>query len=82
MEAGSSITFPTYLVPLGDADIFFPTDFGFLLHMYKHVCGRDAIVYPHAAFLAKYAAINECRTQSGFNPMLSDYSNMRVFTSL
>lgn len=32
--------FPTYLVNRGEADIFFPTDFRILSHIYTHVCGK------------------------------------------
>jgi hypothetical protein len=41
-QRGSTEDADTYMVPLGQCDIFFPTDFAFLKHMYQRVVLRGA----------------------------------------
>ena len=59
--------------PLGEADIFFPTDFGLLARM----AGAGAGVQTSREFLLQHAQCERTRTQTGFNPMLETYSNTR-----
>ena len=75
---GEAHDFSSYLVPLGTADIFFPTDFDYIQHMYTKVTGKDAEVYTHRAFLEAYADASKCQTKDKkYNPLLDDYANMR-----
>mmetsp|Transcript_12533 Transcript_12533/g.19933 ORF Transcript_12533/g.19933 Transcript_12533/m.19933 type:complete len:503 (-) Transcript_12533:75-1583(-) len=85
---GRSRDFDTYLIPQGQADIFFPTDFYFLEQMYKDVMSRARPDSPgvtvagsltHGAFFEAYADLPRLTTSNGDIPLLQDYSNMHVF---
>ena len=52
---GDAHDFSSYLVPLGTADIFFPTNFSLFSHMYTRVCERECEVYNHDDFLKVFA---------------------------
>jgi hypothetical protein len=71
------------LVPIGIADIFFPTNFTLLRRAYEDICGRPCQTELQREFLLKYAR-NQARdteTRNGDNPMIDDYSNMSVLTT-
>ena len=63
--------------PLGEADIFFPTDFGLLARM----AGCGARAQASADFLRQHAQCERTRTQTGFNPMLETYLNTSFLRS-
>ena len=70
---------PTYLCPLGTADIFFPTDFAWLARAYAATTGRACTTLLQRDFLLAYARDpTVTATRNGDNPMLDDYSNMSV----
>jgi hypothetical protein len=80
----------TYLSPpLGEADIFFPTDFGLLAHMVAGLGGGGSsggggsavAVEPSRDFLTRHAQWERTRTLTGFNPMLDTYANTRFLSS-
>mmetsp|Transcript_29139 Transcript_29139/g.40539 ORF Transcript_29139/g.40539 Transcript_29139/m.40539 type:complete len:193 (+) Transcript_29139:1-579(+) len=75
----------TYLVEQGTADIFFPTDFNLLKHMYieiMHSLGRDvklADIIHHGRFFDNYLKSNATTLASGEDPLKLDYTNMQIF---
>lgn len=83
----------TYMVPLGSADIFFPTCFQRLARLHSAVCssggggGGDGIrrgrgmVVKQGEFLREFADLHATRTFSGFNPLVDDFRNSSVFLS-
>lgn len=84
--------FTSYLVPVGSADIFFPTNFGALKAMYETEifgcdqdpqCARqvDVSVRSSADFFKDYADLDITTTLSGYNPLIDDFTNTRVFVA-
>jgi hypothetical protein len=75
----------TYLSPsLGEADIFFPTDFGLLAHIVAGMAGGGAggvAVTTSRDFLLQWARWERTQTLTGFNPMLDTYANTRFLTT-
>uniref|UniRef100_A0A1D2AF11 Protein arginine methyltransferase NDUFAF7 n=1 Tax=Auxenochlorella protothecoides TaxID=3075 RepID=A0A1D2AF11_AUXPR len=85
-EKGSTRDHGTYLVPRGTADIFFPTDFRLLAELHAEAgCGAArprptcSSSVKTAEFMGIWAAPGATRTRSGYEPLLSDYSNTSVF---
>lgn len=81
---GSTKDRSTIFVPLGSADIFFPTDFSYLSQLYHdsaiHCHGRsDHIARSIKAKEFFETELQEDRhltqTASGYNPLLDDYTN-------
>jgi hypothetical protein len=76
------------MVPIGVADIFFPTNFDVLRLMYNAAAKKSnaseenlqASTYSTKEFMSKYADVQKTKTRSGFNPLLSDYANTKIFT--
>ncbi|CAM9758066.1 unnamed protein product, partial [Hapterophycus canaliculatus] len=90
---GSVTDYATYMVPLGSADIFFPTCFKRLARLHSAVCssgrgghgdvvrrGRGTVV-KQGEFLREFADLHATRTFSGFNPLVDDFRNSSVFLS-
>ncbi|KAL9647218.1 hypothetical protein ABK040_012570 [Willaertia magna] len=84
--------FRSYLVPKGECDIFFATDFNLLQKVYSQVCGindknnndiqlRGSLVMSNAQFMERYAQLEKFETLDGYNPLLKDYSNFAFFLS-
>ena len=70
----------SYLEARGDADIFFATDFDWLSRAYAAAGGVGAAAVPPAEFFARSPDLAaETATRSGFNPMLEDFWNTRIF---
>jgi hypothetical protein len=71
----------TYLLKRGLFDIFFPTDFEVMQGVYDQIKRRKlkTSVLTHENFLRKYSASEKTRTQSGYNPMIEDFENVRFF---
>jgi len=96
-RAGSTHDHSTYLVPRGEADIFFPTDFAALQRIYAaSSCspigaeggGGDSATPPATsqvmstqAFMERYAEVSATRTRDGYNPLLDDFTNTRFLLS-
>ena len=71
----------SYLEARGEADIFFATDFDWLAKAYASAGGVGAVAaVPPADFFARSPDLAaETATRSGFNPMLEDFWNTRIF---
>ena len=71
----------SYLEARGEADIFFATDFDWLSRAYAAAGGVGAVAaVPPADFFARSPDLAaETATRSGFNPMLEDFWNTRIF---
>lgn len=72
---GKSRDYDTYLNRLGEADIFFPSDFGLFQHTYNRVCGKEVSVLAHMDFMMHFTDVAKGQTKSGFNVFLGDYIN-------
>ena len=79
---GKDYDHSSYLIEVGNADIFFPTDFDLLSKMYKKVCDKDSNTISHKEFVLKYCSHEETSCRNGDNPMVDDYSNMSAFMTL
>ncbi|KAL0028989.1 hypothetical protein WJX77_009984 [Trebouxia sp. C0004] len=80
---GQTLDHPSYLVPQGTADIFFPTDFQ-LLQSLHHLAnqghgGIQGQVMKTKAFMKQYADLTTTLTKSGYNPLLQDFSNTSFY---
>jgi hypothetical protein len=74
----------TYLVPLGDADIFFATDFPALQSAFVSITGREkgtTAVLSTAEFVDRYGETEKTACLSGYNPMREVFSNQSFFLS-
>ncbi|KAI9757988.1 MAG: RNA polymerase II elongation factor [Chaenotheca gracillima] len=72
----------TPLVQQGYFDILFPTYFPVMEDIYRAVTGNLTRVLTHEDFLSRWADVDQTRTRSGENPMLSWYRNASVMTTL
>lgn len=96
-DTGSVTDHATYMVPLGTADIFFPTCFERLARLHPAVCHGGSsssggegggvvrrgrgLVVKQGEFLREFADLHATRTFSGFNPLVDDFRNSSVFLS-
>ena len=80
-QGGRSKFHTTYLVPIGSADIFHPTDFRQLQNMFRSLTGSPGLVCSHKEFVTRYGEVEQTRTMTGYNAMTEDYSNMAMFIS-
>lgn len=92
---GRSIDYNSYLEAKGDADIFFPTDF-LLLERIDHYCSgspmhdksskrgkkRRTIMLDTSAFMDEFGLPTKTRTKDGYNPLLDDFKNTKVYISV
>ncbi|XP_043707596.1 uncharacterized protein LOC122656955 [Telopea speciosissima] len=94
---GSSLDHSSYLDAKGDADIFFPTDF-WLLELIDHYCSgwktlhkddpskqgrkRRTITLDTASFMEEFGLPSKTRTKDGYNPLLDDFKNTKVYLSV
>ncbi|KAL8757282.1 MAG: hypothetical protein Q9184_004247 [Pyrenodesmia sp. 2 TL-2023] len=65
-------------VQQGYFDILFPVDFAVMEDVYQAITGKLTRVMSHEEFLKRWAFVEETRTMSGENPMLSWYKNASV----
>lgn len=95
--SGAVTDHATYMVPLGSADIFFPTCFKRLSRLHAAVCSKGGVggcatgsgglirgrglVVKQAEFLREFADLTATRTFSGFNPLVDDFRNSSMFLS-
>lgn len=82
---GTMVPCSTYMVQPGWFDIFFPTNWELLRDMYLSICrgsraGNDKSVkvLTHKDFCTRYGEIERTKTQSGENPMLMYYQNVKM----
>lgn len=90
-ENGETKDHSSYLEAMGNADIFFPTDFQ-LLERLDHYAAtgsaemdtsdRISTVVTSAEFMEQCAQVDKTKTLDGFNPLLEDYSNTKFYISL
>jgi hypothetical protein len=71
----------TYLVPVGDADIFFATDFHALHSAHTAITGREAAILSTAEFVDRFGEPEHTSCMSGYNPMREVFSNQSFFLS-
>ena len=83
LVAGATTDHPTYLVPRGEADLLFPVHFPHIKALHRHVYGAavGAEVVKSEEFVRQYADVAATKTMSGYNPMVSDYSNTSFLLS-
>jgi len=64
-----------------DSDIFFPTNFEALAAMYARLAGEGARTTTSAcsAFFKEHADLQRTTTMSGYNPLIEDFTNTKVF---
>ena len=88
---GKTVACSTYMLPKGEYDIFFPTDFDLLAKIYheqhrKWNGGKkrdvDVRVMTQGAFMTTYADLSKTRTRGGYNPMVDEYRNMKFFLTV
>ncbi len=60
----------------------FPTDFRITEAMYQAVTGKLTKVVSHEDFMRRFAYLEETRTRSGENPLLTWYKNASVMFTL
>ncbi|XP_024527707.1 uncharacterized protein LOC9635014 isoform X2 [Selaginella moellendorffii] len=93
---GVTTDYSSYLDAKGEADIFFPTDFDQLLIL-DNECAisqsegkivpnkfgvyRGSAIMSSSNFMSRFAYVNQVKTKSGFNPLLDEYSNTKVYLS-
>ncbi|EEF44238.1 conserved hypothetical protein [Ricinus communis] len=94
---GCSSDYKSYLEAKGDADIFFPTDF-WLLEQMDHYCSgwlklhedksskqgkkRRTLVLDTSSFMEEFGLPSKTRTKDGYNPLLDDFKNTKVYLSV
>ncbi|KAI3440815.1 Protein arginine methyltransferase NDUFAF7 [Psidium guajava] len=94
---GRSSDYDSYLEAKGDADIFFPTDFG-LLERIDHFCSgwlklhedasskqgrkRRTITLDTSSFMEEFGLPSRTRTKDGYNPLLDDFKNTKFYLSV
>ncbi|KAF3057078.1 NADH dehydrogenase [ubiquinone] complex I, assembly factor 7 like protein [Daldinia childiae] len=72
----------TPLVHQGYFDILFPTDFHVMEAVYRALTGKLTRVMGHEAFMRSWAYVEDTRTHSGENPLLSWYRNASVMVTV
>ncbi|CAK7562441.1 MAG: hypothetical protein SEPTF4163_000285 [Sporothrix epigloea] len=72
----------TPLVHQGYFDIMFPTDFRVTEAIYRTITGKLSRVISHEQFMRHWAHLDDTRTRSGENPLLSWYANASVLSTV
>lgn len=94
-RGGKTRDLPTYLAEVGNADVFFPTDFARLRVLdeaaRRTVSKSDAVarrderargeIFSTRAFMERWADVEATATRSGYNPLLQDFANTKFFLS-
>ena len=60
----------------------FPTDFRVMEAMYRAITGKLTRVMSHRDFMQRWAYVDDTRTMSGENPLISWYRNASVLTTI
>lgn len=94
---GKSFDHESYLDAKGDADIFFPTDFWLLECMDHHCSGwlkpgqdksskkgkkRRTLTLDTSSFMEEFGLPSKTRTKDGYNPLLDDFKNTKIYLSV
>ena len=83
-DQGASIDHLSYLVQPHNLklELQFPTDFDALQRMYTGITMKPCVVMKQTEFLQRYCPdVSATRTKLGFNPMVTDFSNMSFLLS-
>ncbi|CAK7267263.1 hypothetical protein SEPCBS57363_002505 [Sporothrix epigloea] len=72
----------TPLVHQGYFDIMFPTNFRVTEAIYRAITGKLSCVVSHEQFMRHWAHLDDTRTRSGENPLLSWYANASVLSTV
>ncbi|XDG08738.1 hypothetical protein ABKA04_008353 [Annulohypoxylon sp. FPYF3050] len=72
----------TPLVHQGYFDILFPTDFRVVEAVYRAITGKLTRVLSHEQFMRSWAYVEDTKTRSGENPLLSWYRNASVLVTV
>lgn len=73
--------FEDYLVPRGEADIFFPTDFRLIREMTTDTFGGRGRFMKSYEFFEQYGGDSWGKTMSGYNPLKEDFWNTSFYIS-
>jgi hypothetical protein len=73
--------FEDHLVPRGEADIFFPTDFRLISEMTTNTFGGRGRFLKSYQFFEEYGGNTWGKTVSGYNPLKEDFWNTSFFVS-
>ncbi|XP_071940712.1 uncharacterized protein [Coffea arabica] len=94
---GKSFDHKSYMDAKGDADIFFPTDFWLLERMDHHCSGwlkpdqdksskkgkkRRTLTLDTSSFMEEFGLPSKTRTKDGYNPLLDDFKNTKIYLSV
>ncbi|KAL3506389.1 hypothetical protein ACH5RR_031771 [Cinchona calisaya] len=94
---GKSFDHNSYLDAKGDADIFFPTDFWLLERIDHHCSGwikphqdkssklgkkRRTLTLDTSSFMEEFGLPSKTRTKDGYNPLLDDFKNTKIYLSV
>ncbi|KAL7620696.1 hypothetical protein AAE478_009691 [Parahypoxylon ruwenzoriense] len=77
-----TIPVTTPLVHQGYFDILFPTDFRVMEAVYRALTGKLTRCFSHEAFVRSWAYVEDTRTRSGENPLLTWYRNASVMVTV
>ncbi|KAI5865889.1 DUF185-domain-containing protein [Durotheca rogersii] len=80
--ARRTVPVSTPLVHQGYFDILFPTDFRVVEALYRALTGKLTRRFSHEAFVRSWAYVDDTRTRSGENPLLSWYRNANVLVTV
>lgn len=74
-QEGRTVWLPSYLHRVGEADIFFPTNFALLSELYRQAVPGQPRVAGNRQFFEEFGgeAVLQTQLQSGENPMLQLY---------
>ncbi|GHP08471.1 hypothetical protein PPROV_000720900 [Pycnococcus provasolii] len=79
-QHGANIDHATYLVPPGEADIFFPVNFDAISALYQDVSNGARVEHMASrSFIGEHGTPFATRCRDGYDPMLDDFTNTRVF---
>lgn len=73
--------FDNHLVPRGEADIFFPTDFRLITELTTSTLGGRGRFLKSFEFFEEYGGVSWGKTVSGYNPLKEDFWNTSFFVS-
>jgi len=60
----------------------FPTDFRIMESMYRAITSKLSRVSSHEDFMRRWSYLEDTRTRSGDNPMLTYYQNASVMVTI
>ena len=70
-----------YLIPRGQADICFPSDFQYLQHAYSEITSQPCSVYKNKDFVDMFALESWATTKNNYNPLREEYMNTSLLVT-